>query len=108
MEKLTSLSSHTKPIVEKVFSDKGFTPEETALLYHWARIVGEEYARKFSPLKIKTIDSSLNPSKKRLYIRTKEDLNPIEASYSLCEVKGRICEYFGFDLVQEIKVRKGK
>ncbi len=108
METLKSLSVYTKAIVEKLFAIKGFTPEETALYYYWPTIVGDEYKDLFSIEKIENLGTTFNHDIKRLHLKTKRKINPIEASYCVNEIKERIFRYYGYEFIQEIRVRKGK
>jgi hypothetical protein len=108
MEKLQPLGVHIKSIVEKVFAINGFTPEETALFYYWPKIVGDLHGDIFSIEKIENIKTTLDQSVKKLHLSTKERLNPIELSYLTQEIKEKIFTYFGFELIQEVRIKKGR
>ncbi len=70
--------------------------------------MGDEYKDLFSIEKIENLGTTLSHDIKRLNLKTKQKINPIEASYCVQEIKERISRYYGFEFIQEVKVRRGR
>ncbi len=105
MEKLVSVFSHAKAIVEDVLKSQGMRPEEISLYFYWKEIVGEEYSQIFSVDKIETVETTHAGSKIRLHVMAAKGVNTVELSYHVHQIKTSIHSYFGFEFIDEVKIK---
>ena len=102
-----SLGTYARKVVRNFFKKNGYSPEETALFCYWKKIVGDDLANIFSITKIQNVETSTRTRVTQLHLATKDSVNSIEISYIAEDLKTKISDYFGYELVQEIKIKKG-
>lgn len=105
MEKLVCVFSHAKTIVEDVLKNQGMRPEEISLYFYWKEIVGEEYSQTFTVDRIETIETTNAAPKIRLHVMAAKGVNTVELSYHVQQIKTSIHSYFGFEFIDEVKIK---
>ena len=78
-------------------------PLYAGLLEHWQEIVGQDYARVTTPVKMTFPHQPLEPRRRRgtLYIRLPKGL-AMEFSFKGEQIRQRVNVYFGYDAVSKI------